>query len=148
MTMMGAGAAGGSAGPPAGGATAGGGGTGGAGATDLSQEIFDAASFPRFDLDLPKASTDALNKIMSADDPGQDSYVSATFTYDKGGKSEVVQNVGVRLKGVGAGRGVARRLGRELSCTHAAVSPCLQLFSSRRRGCACGAPGGLPRTTG
>lgn len=79
------------------------GGAGGANAQpDLSQEIFDTASFPRFDLDLPKASADALNRIMNPDDPGQDTYVTATFTYDKGGKNETVQNIGVRLKGVGS----------------------------------------------
>ena len=100
MATMGAGAGG--TGSPTGGST----GASGTGATnaqpDLSQEIFDAASFPRFDLDLPKASTDALNRITSADDASQDNYVSATFTYDKGGKNEVVQNIGVRLKGVGS----------------------------------------------
>jgi spore coat protein CotH len=102
---MGGGADAGSAASPGG--TAGGastpGGTGGTNAgPDLSQEIFDAAAFPRFDLDLPKASTDALNKITTADDPSQDAYVSATFTYDKGGRNEVVQDIGVRIKGTGS----------------------------------------------
>src|SRR5262245_39691088 len=71
---MGAAADGGGAGS-SGGGTTGGSGTADAGAQpDLSEELFAATSFPRFDLDLPKTSTDALNRIMNADDPNQDSY--------------------------------------------------------------------------
>ncbi len=85
----------------AGGSPASAGSNGGA-APDLSAEIYDAAQFPRFDFDLPAASSAALNAIKTADDPNQNVYVTATFTYDKGGKNEVVNNVGIRLKGTGS----------------------------------------------
>jgi spore coat protein CotH len=85
-----------------GGASVGGtGGSAGAG-PDLTIELYDPTKFPRFDFDLPTASVNALNAIKNADDPNQSTYVTATFTYDKGGKNEVVNNVGIRLKGVGS----------------------------------------------
>lgn len=94
--MSAGGASGGTAGTTAG--TAGAGGAG----PDLSIDLYDPTKFPRFDFDLPAASTTALNAIKNADDPNQNTYVTATFTYDKGGKNEVVSNVGIRLKGVGS----------------------------------------------
>jgi spore coat protein CotH len=107
----GGGGAGSSAGTSSGGksttggtASAGSAGTAGAGGKgpDLSIEVYDPTVFPRFDFDLPAASTATLNAIKTADDPNQDTYVTATFTYDKGGKNEVVNNVGIRLKGEGS----------------------------------------------
>jgi spore coat protein CotH len=96
-TNTGGTSAGGSAGAAAGNAGA----SGGAG-PDLSIELYDATKMPRFDFDLPAASTSALNAIKNADDPNQTTYVTATFTYDKGGKNEVVSNIGIRLKGTGS----------------------------------------------
>jgi len=77
---------------------------GGTSAPAPNDELFDPANFPRFDLDLPPESVAALEAVTGSDDPKQDTYVTATFTYDKGGKSEVVHNVGVRLKGEGSFR--------------------------------------------
>ncbi|HKP63058.1 MAG TPA: CotH kinase family protein [Polyangiales bacterium] len=81
---------------------AGSGGAGNASAPTSNEVIFDPASFPRFDLDVPPASVAALQSVTGPDDPAQDTYVTATFTYDKGSKNEVVENVGVRLKGDGS----------------------------------------------
>jgi len=69
---------------------------------DLSPEIYDPVQFPRFDFDMPPASVTALNAITGPEDPKQDTYVTATFTYDKNGKNEVVNNIGVRIKGEGS----------------------------------------------
>jgi hypothetical protein len=85
-----------------GGAPATGGAASGGATTDPSTEIYDPANFPRFDFDLPAASVTALNAVTGPDDPKQDTYVTCTFTYDKGGKNEVVSNVGLRLKGEGS----------------------------------------------
>lgn len=76
-------------------------GTGGMG-LDPSAELYDPARFPRFDLDLPAASLSAIKAVQNADDPAQDEYVTATFTYDKAGANEVVTNVGLRIKGEGS----------------------------------------------
>jgi len=84
------------------GAAVGSGGAGGTSAPVSNDEIFDPASFPRFDFDFPPASVMALKAVTGPEDPRQDAYVAATFTYDKGGKNEVVDNVGVRLKGEGS----------------------------------------------
>lgn len=101
-TVLGAAGAGGvySASAGAGGAAAG----AHAAAPDASDELFDPTSFPRFDFDLPPESVKALQAVTGADDPRQDTYVTATFTYDKGGKNEVTNNVGLRLKGEGSFR--------------------------------------------
>jgi hypothetical protein len=102
-----------SAGAPAsGGVAAGGGGSaskgGSAGATpggssagagpDLSAEIYDPTKLPRFDIDLPQASIDALNMVKNAEDPLQDTYVTATLHYG----AETVTNIGLRIKGEGS----------------------------------------------
>jgi len=87
------------------GGAAGGAGASGSGSgsgSGSNEEIFDPERFPRFDLEFPPASVTALHAVTEPDDPNQDTYVTATFTYDKGGKNEVVQNVGVRLKGEGS----------------------------------------------
>ncbi len=71
-------------------------------APDTSGELYDPTTFPRFDFDLPPASASALGAVTGPDDPKQDTYVTGTFTYDKGGKNEAVMNVGFRLKGEGS----------------------------------------------
>jgi spore coat protein CotH len=90
---------GGSAGGAAG--STGGAGAGGA-AGDPSRDIYDPTVFARIDIDLPAASVTALSAVTGPDDPRQDTYVTGTFTYDKGGKNEVLANVGFRLKGEGS----------------------------------------------
>jgi spore coat protein CotH len=74
-------------------------------ALDPSAEIYDPSRFPRFDLELPQSSIDALNMVASAEDPRQDSYVSATLKYG----DETVANVGVRLKGEGSFQKLQRK---------------------------------------
>lgn len=84
-------------GAPSGG-TPNGGGAGGGTEVDLSAELYDAANLPRFDIELPQASIDQLNQVTGADDPKQDTYVTATLRYG----SETVSNIGLRLKGEGS----------------------------------------------
>jgi spore coat protein CotH len=60
---------------------------------DTSGEIYDPEKFPRFDLDLPPASVTALGQ-----DP--DTYVRGSLRYG----SEVVADIGVRIKGEGSKR--------------------------------------------
>ena len=60
---------------------------------DTSGEIYDPDQFPRFDLDLPQASVTALGK-----DP--DTYVRGSLRY----RSEVLADIGVRIKGEGSKR--------------------------------------------
>ena len=73
-----------------------------AGGPDLSAEIYDPTLVPRFDIELPQASIDALNRVSGPDDPLQDEYVSATLRYG----AITVANVGLRLKGEGSFRGL------------------------------------------
>jgi spore coat protein CotH len=89
-------ATGGSAGATGGaaGSTAGSAGVG----PDPSVEIYDPTQLPRFDIDLPQASIDLLNQVSSAEDPKQNTYVTATLRYG----SETVSNIGLRLKGEGS----------------------------------------------
>jgi spore coat protein CotH len=84
-------------GAPSGGAPQGGG-AGGSAEVDLSAELYDPAHLPRFDIELPQASLDQLNEVTSADDPKQDTYVTATLRYG----TETVSNIGLRLKGEGS----------------------------------------------
>jgi hypothetical protein len=65
---------------------------------DLSEELYDPEKLPRFDIELPQASLDALSQVSGQDDPSQDVYVTADLTY--GG--EMVTNVGLRIKGEGS----------------------------------------------
>jgi hypothetical protein len=60
-----------------------------------SDEIFDPLRLPRFDIDLPQASIDALNKVTGSSDPQQDVYVHAGFRYG----TENLPDVGLRIKG-------------------------------------------------
>ena len=60
-----------------------------------SDEIFDPARLPRFDIDLPQTSIDALNKVTGSSDPLQDVYVHAGFRYG----AETLPDVGLRIKG-------------------------------------------------
>jgi len=71
--------------------------TGGS-APDPSEEIYDPTKLPRFDIDLPQASIDALNMVKNAEDPLQDTYVTATLHYG----AETVTNIGLRIKGEGS----------------------------------------------
>jgi spore coat protein CotH len=79
---------GGGDGGPGGGGDGGGGAADGGAAVDPSAELYDLAAFPRFDIELPPGSVTALE-----DDPA--TYATATFRYG----DEVVENIGVRLKG-------------------------------------------------
>ena len=79
---------GGSAGNGGAGNAAGSGGSSGGGATDPSAELYDPDRLPRFDIDLPDESMDAL-----AADP--DTYAHGTLHYG----SETVADVGIRIKG-------------------------------------------------
>lgn len=91
----------GSAGSGAGGANAGSpnaGGSAGAAAVDPSAELYDPKNLPRFDIELPQSSVDALNQVSGQDDPKQNTYVPATLRYG----SETVTNVGIRIKGEGS----------------------------------------------
>jgi hypothetical protein len=90
-------------------AGAGGGGSGGlatggaaGGGADLSAEIYDPTQLPRFDIDLPAESLEALSQVSGPDDPLQDEYVSATLHYG----TITVANVGLRIKGEGSFRGL------------------------------------------
>jgi spore coat protein CotH len=77
--------------PGADGGVAGDGGGGGADAAppvDESAELYDLAAFPRFDIELPPDSVTALENDPAAYAPG-------TLRYG----DEVVENIGVRLKG-------------------------------------------------
>jgi spore coat protein CotH len=65
-----------------------------------SDEIFDPARLPRFDIDLPQASIDALNKVTGPSDPAQDTYVHAGFRYN----GENLPDIGLRIKGEGSFR--------------------------------------------
>ena len=87
----------------AGGAASGGsaGATGDAGSgVDLSEEIYDPTKVPRFDIELPQKSVDALNQVSGPDDARQDEYVTATLRYG----SITVPNIGLRIKGEGSFR--------------------------------------------
>ncbi|HVJ19951.1 MAG TPA: CotH kinase family protein [Polyangiaceae bacterium] len=70
------------------------GGTAGGG-PDLSAEIYDPTKLPRFDIDLPAESIEALNQVSGPNDPLQDEYVSATLHYG----AVTVENIGLRIKG-------------------------------------------------
>ncbi|MET0594060.1 MAG: CotH kinase family protein [Polyangiaceae bacterium] len=65
-----------------------------------SDEIFDPTKLPRFDIDLPQASIDALNKVTGSSDPAQDTYVHAGFRYN----GETLPDIGLRIKGEGSFR--------------------------------------------
>lgn len=107
-TTGGASAGSASGGTTTGGVETGGTGSGGGGAStggetaDGSAELYDSARFPRFDFDLPAESLSKLKAVQNAEDPAQDEYVTAKLTYDKNGANEVVENVGVRIKGEGS----------------------------------------------
>jgi hypothetical protein len=60
-----------------------------------SDEIFDPTRLPRFDIDLPPASIEALNKVTGSTDPAQDVYVHAGFRYG----NETLPDIGLRIKG-------------------------------------------------
>jgi hypothetical protein len=79
------------------------GGTGAAGGADLSAEIYDRSKLPRFDIELPAESIEALNQVSGSDDPLQGEYVSATLRYD----TLTVTNIGLRIKGEGSFRTLA-----------------------------------------
>jgi len=95
LGMSGVGSAGGAAGSSAG--SAGEAGAGGGEApdagppVDLSAELYDEASLPRFDITLPESSVGALQ----AD---SETYVTGELRYG----DEVVRNIGVRIKGEGS----------------------------------------------
>jgi spore coat protein CotH len=86
------------AGASAVGGTSGAAGAAGAEAVDLSGALYDAANFPRFDIELPPASIAALDQVESAEDPRQNIYVTATLTHG----TETVTNIGLRFKGEGS----------------------------------------------
>ncbi|HMJ51895.1 MAG TPA: CotH kinase family protein [Polyangiaceae bacterium] len=65
-----------------------------------SDEIFDPSRLPRFDIDLPQTSIDALNRVTGPSDPLQDTYVHAGFRYN----GETLADVGLRIKGEGSFR--------------------------------------------
>ncbi|WP_437714276.1 CotH kinase family protein [Sorangium sp. So ce448] len=93
----------GGAGAGTGQAGAGGHGSGGAGGgPDLSAEIYDRTNLPRFDIELPPESVQALQRVSGPDDPLQDEYVSATLRYG----TITVSNIGLRIKGEGSFRGL------------------------------------------
>lgn len=77
-----------------------GGAGGGAAPVDPSEEIYDPAKLPRFDIELPRASIDALNQVTGPDDARQDEYVSATLRYG----ALTIPNIGLRIKGEGSFR--------------------------------------------
>jgi spore coat protein CotH len=58
--------------------------------------------FPRFDLELPAASVEALNSVRSQTDPNKAVYVKGDFVYDKDGKAKAVRSVDIRIKGEGS----------------------------------------------
>lgn len=70
-----------------------------------NDEIFDPERLPRFDLELPQASIDALNLLTGAMDPRQDNYVRATFRYG----DVTLKDVGVRIKGEASFRKLDRK---------------------------------------
>jgi len=65
-----------------------------------SDEIFDPSRLPRFDIDLPQTSIEALNRVTGPSDPLQDAYVHAGFRYN----GETLADVGLRIKGEGSFR--------------------------------------------
>lgn len=81
------------------GGAAGLGGTGGAApSVDLSAELYDPERVPRFDLELPQASMQALGAAP-------DVYVKGTLRYG----DEVVADIGVRIKGEASQRSLAEK---------------------------------------
>jgi spore coat protein CotH len=72
---------------------------------DASIELYDPENLPRFDIQLPEASIDSLNRVTGQDDPRQDEYVTANLTY--GG--ETVTNIGLRIKGEGSFQPIGRK---------------------------------------
>jgi spore coat protein CotH len=70
-----------------------------------NDEIFDPARLLRFDIDLPQASIDALNKVTGSSDPLQDVYVHARFRYG----AETLPDVGLRIKGEASFRKLDRK---------------------------------------
>jgi spore coat protein CotH len=60
-----------------------------------SDEIFDPSRLPRFDIDLPPESIEALNRVTGSSDPAQDIYVHAGFRYG----AETLPDIGLRIKG-------------------------------------------------
>lgn len=65
---------------------------------DLSLELYDAANFPRFDIELGPEAIAELELVTGSDDPRQDTYVTASLTYG----AETITNIGLRLKGEGS----------------------------------------------
>ena len=65
---------------------------------DTSGEVYDPEKFPRFDLDLPQASVTALGQ-----DP--ETYVRGSLRYG----TEVVADIGVRIKGEGSKRSLEQK---------------------------------------
>ncbi len=81
------------------------GGTTATSAPDLSAEIYERTKLPRFDIELPLESIEALNQVSGPDDPLQEEYVSATLRYD----ALTVTNIGLRIKGEGSFRTLAQK---------------------------------------
>jgi len=96
-------AAAGGGGAPAAGASGGAGGT--TSGDDLTEALYAPDQFPRFDIDLSEASLAALAAVTSAQDPAQDTYVSASLTY----LDQTVTNIGLRIKGEFSFQGLDRK---------------------------------------
>jgi hypothetical protein len=62
---------------------------------DPSALLYDAETFPRFDIELSPESIAALDAVGDAEDPLQNTYVSATLRYG----ADAVTNIGLRFKG-------------------------------------------------
>ena len=67
-------------------------------ATDPSAALYDPENLPRFDLELPTESLAALDSVRDAEDPLQETYVTAALTYG----AERITNIGLRFKGEGS----------------------------------------------
>lgn len=65
---------------------------------DASAELYSPERLPEFRIELSEAALDTLRLVSDAEDPRQDTYVKATLRH----ADEVVENVGLRIKGEGS----------------------------------------------
>lgn len=87
------------------GASAHGGAAGTSSTPDLTDALYAPEAFPRLDIELPEASLATLAAVTDAEDPAQDTYVSASLTY----LDQTVTNIGLRIKGEGSFQNLDRK---------------------------------------
>lgn len=65
---------------------------------DPSTELYDPEQVPEFHIELSEEALATLSLVTGSDDPRQDNYVKANLRYG----DEVVQDIGLRIKGEGS----------------------------------------------